>query len=69
LLHILKSLTAWLSSIATGDPCDEGKNERVAEEQVSAKTNTEMEYIGRDGKYHFFVIQKNLAASVRLYVS
>ena len=63
------SLTAWLFSIATGDPCDEGKNEGVAKEQVSAKTKREMKFIGRDGKYHFFVIRKNLAASVWLYVS
>ena len=63
------SLTARLSSIATGDPCDEGKNEGVAEEQVSGDTNTKMKDIGQNGKYHFFVIWKNLAASVWLYVS
>ncbi len=63
------SQTAWLFLIATGDPCNEGKNEGVAEEQVSANTNTEIKFIGRDGKYHFFVIRKNLAASVWLYVS
>ena len=63
------SLTAWLCSITTGDPCDEGKNEGVAEEQVSANTNTEIKDIGQNGKYHFFVIWKNLAASVWLYVS
>ena len=63
------SLTAWLCSIATGDPCDEGKNEGVAEEQVSANTNTKMKDIGQNGKYHFFVLWKNLAASVWLYVS
>jgi hypothetical protein len=65
----LKSLTTWIFSIATGDPCDEGKNEGVAEEQVSADTNTEMKVTGRNGKYHLFVIRKNLAASVWLYVS
>ena len=59
------SLTAWLFSIATDDPCDEGKNKGVAEEQVYANTNTEM----KNSKYHFFVIRKNLAASVWLYVS
>ena len=48
------SLTAWLCSIATGDPCDEGKNEGVAEEQVSANTNTEIKDIGQNGKYTFF---------------
>ena len=65
-LLILKSLTAWLSSIATGDPCDEAKTETkgVAEEQISADTNTEMQLIGTDGKYYFLVFQKNLAASV-----
>ena len=63
------SLTERLSSIATGDPCDEGKNEGVAEEQVSANTNTKIKDIGQNGKYHFFVIWKNLAASVWLYVS
>ena len=63
------SLTERLSSIATGDPCDEGKNEGVAEEQVSANTNAKMKNIGRNGKYHFFVIWKNLAVSVWLYVS
>ena len=60
------SLTAWLCSIATGDPCDEGKNKGVAVEKVSANTNFD---IGQNGKYHFFVIWKNLAASVWLYVS
>jgi hypothetical protein len=54
----LKSLPAWLSSIATGDPCVEGENEGVAEEQFSADTNTEMKLIGRDGKYHFFSISE-----------
>ena len=63
------SLTAWLFSIATGDPCDEGKNEGVAEEQVSGDTNTKMKDIGQNGKYNFFVIRKNLAASGWLYVS
>jgi hypothetical protein len=63
------SLTSWLCSIATGDPCDKGKNEGVAEEQVSANTNTEIKDIRQNGKYHFFVIWKNLAASVWLYVS
>ena len=63
------SLTAWLCSIATGDPCDEGKNEGVAEEQVSGDTNTKMIDIGQNGKYNFFVLWKNLAASVRLYVT
>jgi hypothetical protein len=58
----LKSLTAWLSSIATGDPCDEAKT-GVAEELISADTNTEMQLIGRQGKYYFLVFQKNLAAS------
>jgi hypothetical protein len=48
------SLTERLSSIATGDPCDEGKNEGVAEEQVSGDTNTKMKDIGQNGKYHFF---------------
>jgi hypothetical protein len=63
------SLTERLSSIATGDPCDEGKNEGVAEEQVSSDTNTKMKDIGQNGKYHFFVLWKNLAASVWLYVT
>ena len=63
------SLTVWLFSIATGDPCDEGKNKGVAEEQVSANTNTEIKDIGQNGKYNFFVLWKNLAASVWLYVT
>lgn len=63
------SLTERLSSIATGDPCDEGKNEGVAEEQVSGDTNTKMKDIGQNGKYNFFELWKNLAASVWLYVT
>jgi hypothetical protein len=60
----LKTHIAWLSSIATGDPCDEGKHEGVAEEQISANTNTEMKLVGSNGKYLFLVFQKNPAASV-----
>jgi hypothetical protein len=46
----LKSLTALLSSIATGNPCNEAETEGVAEEKFSADTNTEMQLIGRQGK-------------------
>ena len=63
------SLSDRLSSIATGDPCDKGKNEGVAEEQVSSDTNTKMKDIGQNGKYNFFVLWKNLAAAVWLYVT
>ena len=62
-LLIMKSLTASLSSIATGDPCNEVEPKGVAEEQIPADTNTEMQLIGRQGKYYFLVFQKNLAAS------
>ena len=54
------SLTERLSSIATSDPCDEGKNEGVAEEQVSSDTNTKMKDIGQNGKYHFLYFGKIL---------
>ncbi len=57
-LLILKSLTTWLSSIATGNPCNEAKTKGVAKEQISADTNTEMQLIGRDGKYYFFSISE-----------
>jgi hypothetical protein len=59
----LKSLTALLSSIATGDPSNEAETKGVAEEKNSADTNTEMQLIGRQGKHHFLVFQKNLASS------
>jgi len=45
-----------MSLIATGDPCDKGKHEGVAEEQISVDTNTEMKRVGRDGKYHICCI-------------